>query len=311
MLSHDPESVLPEMLVQAIGSIFPKRRIHSFRTLKGGKTNTNVLFKVEGYDDSFVLRRHLRGSESCRKEATILRWLRNAVPVPELIDADITGRRFGTTYLLYRYIPGETFREVRGAGDTQDIEDAAYTIGSCLSRLGSLDLSGLAGDGPLPHFRLGLDDLDSAVLHERLGVSDMRLLEQMHSEWLHVLREIANAESLTHGDFNHRNVILKKTAGNWEVAGILDWERAGIGCSLSDAARFMCYERPDSKYWERAFVAGLSTGIADLPANWSDLSCVLNTMSAARSLSVRSTKEQFVPELKMIVHYGVRGGRFG
>ena len=65
-----------------------------------------------------------------------------------------------------------------------------------------------------------------------------------------VLQDLGNDGSLTHGDFNHRNIVLRNPEGIWEIAAILDWELAGTGSFLWDAARFMCYEKPDSEWWE-------------------------------------------------------------
>src|ERR1700733_10871264 len=78
-----------------------------------------------------------------------------------------------------------------------------------------------------------------------------------------------------------------------------------------DAARFMCYERPDSKWWEEAFVGGLRTSGASIPNNWSESSLTLNTLSAARSLANPCIQKRFIQELKMLVRGGLRGKRIG
>ena len=83
--------------------------------------------------DLFVLRYHLRGVEICRKEVALLQALHAVLPVPELINADISGDENGTTYLLYRYVHGPTFREIRQRGSSRDMADAARAIGRSMS----------------------------------------------------------------------------------------------------------------------------------------------------------------------------------
>ena len=103
----------------------------------------------------------------------------------------------------------------------------------------------------------------------------------------------------------------QKNSKNLEVSGILDWELATTGCSLLDPARFLCYERPDSKWWETAFLEGLRAFSTMLPDNCADLFRTLNTLSAAGSLAKHSTEERFIPELTELVHAGLRGKRIG
>ena len=303
--------MLPECISQIISGVFPKRRLLSLRILEGGKTNSNVLIQIENCDDLFVLRRHLRGMEACRKEVFLLQALQHVLPVPELIDADITGEKSGTMYLLYRYVPGQTFREIRNSGSPRDMAEAASAIGRALSVLEDFKASSLGDSGLLQRFGIYKDDLDSPVLRERLGADDWLLLQELHAKWLPVVQNLSNDGSLIHGDFNHRNILLKNRTGSWEVAGVLDWELACTGSFLWDAARFMCYERPDSKWWEEAFVEGLRTSGASIPNNWSESSLTLNTLGAARSLANPFIQKRFIQELKMLVRGGLRGKRIG
>jgi aminoglycoside phosphotransferase (APT) family kinase protein len=296
---------------QIISNVFPNSHIRSLGILEGGKTNSNILVEIENCDDLFVLRHHLRGAEVCRKEVSLLQGLRDVLPVPELIAADVTGDKSGTTYLVYRYVPGHTFREIRDRGSARDMADAAGAIGRSLSVLGNFKASSLRDIGLLQRFGICKDDFHSPLLREHLGVNDWLLLEELHAEWSSVLQNLPNDGALIHGDFNHRNIVLKNPTGTWEVACVLDWELASSGSFLWDAARFICYERPDSEWWEDAFVDGLRTNSASIPDNWIDLCRTLNTLSAARSLANRSLQEQFIQELKVLVRSGLRGKRVG
>ena len=104
-----------------------------------------------------------------------------------------------------------------------------------------------------------------------------------------------------HGDFNNRNTIVKQDRGRWIVTSILDWERAFAGSPLWDAARFICYERPDRPCREPYFSNGYREGGGTLPEDWSELERVLNVVSAARSLGREDVPARFVAELRDLV----------
>ena len=290
---------------------FPARRIHSLEPLEGGATNKIFLVRLEGNDEMFVLRQFLRGVEACRKEVRLLQVLRALLPVPELIEADITGNEAGVPYLVYRFVPGITFRQVRANGSPQDMADAAHAIGHCLEELQRCNLP-VPGTHELErrHVFTG-NDLNCLALQERLETGDLLLLQELFVKWSPLLHALSKAESLVHGDFNHRNIVLDCRSGQWKVAGILDWELASIGSSLWDTTRFICYEKPDSAYWESHFVNAFQTSDIDIPHNWKALSCVINTLSAAESLANSSTQERFIPGLKRLIHSGLRGKRIG
>jgi Ser/Thr protein kinase RdoA (MazF antagonist) len=153
------------------------------------------------------------------------------------------------------------------------------------------------------------NDLNRPLLQERLGTEDLLLLQELFVKWSHVLRELVDAQFLVHGDFNHRNAVLDRKNGRWEVMGILDWELACVGSPLWDAARFICYEKADSLHWEPHFLEGFNAQGIGLPEEWDSLSCVINTISAAQGLASSRVQERFIPELRGLVHSGLRGKR--
>ena len=287
----------------------PNDRVHSLEVLEGGATNWNVLVRFERCDQLLVLRQHLRGTEVCRKEVHLLQVLQNVIPVRELVKSDVTGDEAGFPYLLYRFLPGQTFRQIRAHGSPRDMANAAHAIGRCLAALQRRDVSFFGTSGLDRRYKFNERNLNCPVLRERIGAEDLSLLQGTYLKWSQTFHELANADSLVHGDFNHRNIVLNKRSDHWEVAGILDWELASIGSSLWDAARFMCYEKPDSLHWESHFLRGFRATSTSFPDAWQELARVMNTLSAAGSLASESVQERFVPELKRLVHCGLRGQR--
>lgn len=96
------------------------------------------------------------------------------------------------------------------------------------------------------------------------------------------------------------------------MAGILDWELAGIGSYVWDTARFIGYEKPDFVHWESHFMDSFrAEGGGYFPDDWQALSRVMNTLSAVASLASGSVQERFVPELNKLVQAGLRDERIG
>ena len=290
----------------------PNDRVQSLEILEGGATNFNVLVRLKAGDELLILRQYLRGAAPCRQEILLLQALQDLIPVPRLVKSEVTGGDCGIPYLIYRFLPGLTFRQIRASGSRLDMANAARAIGRCLGVLQNQDIP-LSVAGHLnQRFQLTAHQLAGPILRERIGRADLSLLHEMFDKWSPVLQRLCDERSLVHGDFNHRNVVLDQKEGHWEVTGILDWELAGIGSSLWDAARFMCYQKPDSVHWESHFVDGFRTkGGKSLPDDWEVLSRVMNTLSAAVSLSSDSAQQCFLPELRSLIHAGLRGERIG
>jgi aminoglycoside phosphotransferase (APT) family kinase protein len=301
-----------ELERRIVAHALPKYRLHSLEIMQGGATNSNVLIQLEECHELFVLRTHLRGAELCKKEVHLFQALQDLVPAPELVKSDTAGDEVGSPYLIYRFLPGITFREIRAGGSPRDMADAAHSIGRILGALRNHDIS-LFSDCELDRrFNFTEPDVDGVLLRRYIDEADLLLLRGLFMDWSQVLNALAHEESLVHGDFNHRNIVLSRDSGHWRVTGVLDWELAGIGSSLWDAARFICYEKPDSPHWETHFMDGFDAESPGcIPDDWENLARVMNTISAAASLANGSVREQFVQELKRLVHCGLRGKRIG
>lgn len=293
--------------------VLPSYHVRSIEILEGGATNQNLVVRFEARNDVFVLRQYLRGFNPCEKEAQLLEVLQGLIPVPSLVASDCTGSETGGRYLIYRFLDGPTFRQVRANGSPQDMANAAHAIGHCLGVLRNCGIS-LVGACPLDRrFQLLEQQLAHPSMKECVGAADQVLLVQLFAKWSNVLHDLVNEESLLHGDFNHGNVLLHcEEDDRWQVAGILDWELAGIGSSLWDAARFTCYEKPDFVNWESHFISALHAERGGaFPDNWKMQSRMMNTLSAALSLTSGSVQERFVPELKSLIRSGLRGEKIG
>jgi hypothetical protein len=131
----ESENKLPASSQAVLRSALPKQGIRSIEMLKGGATNLNALIRLQNSDDTFVLRRYLHCRHVCEKEVYLLRFLQGVIPIPELVKADASGNEAGEPYILYRYLDGVTFRQIRAAGTGQNLATAAHALGVCLGQL--------------------------------------------------------------------------------------------------------------------------------------------------------------------------------
>jgi aminoglycoside phosphotransferase (APT) family kinase protein len=122
--------------------------LKSFELLNGGAINLSYLLRFDDTAAPVVLRIFVRDPAVCQKEIQLLRSVSKLLPVPELIYAAPNGEDDVGPFVLYRYVEGITFQELKSRGDLQDMAEAAYAIGTALARLQWLSLAGPVSAGP-------------------------------------------------------------------------------------------------------------------------------------------------------------------
>ncbi len=284
-----------QRLSEILKSALPNRALGSFELLEGGASNLNYRLRFDGGNDSAVLRIYTRDREACEKELAVWRLASRWVPVPEMLHANPEGSEHVGPFVIYRFVEGITFQELKRSGSLTDIAEAAFAIGAALARVHAVT----PGEAASPDPASGTTDeyLKSPLLEQRMGGWETDRLREFLSPWMPRIQALSGEQALVHGDFNNRNTILKRESGRWVVTAILDWELAFAGSHLWDAARFLCYEQPARPCREPYFSNGYCEGGGRLPEDWSDFSRVLSAVSAARSLSRPELPARFVPEL--------------
>jgi len=291
------ESLSIVRLTELLRPAFPGSTIKSFEQLQGGCSNVNLLIRFYPEASPVVLRIYVHHA-ACKKEIDLLTAARTVLPVPEIIYADETGKEGIGPYVLYSYIEGTTFQELKKSGSPEDISQAAFAMGETLSCLQNVPVPYALSSSPYA----AVDEfLHSPTLRTRLGARGIDELSNFLSVWRAELASLNKVNSLVHGDFNNRNTILRRKDGRWRVVGVLDWESAFSGSPLWDAARFICYEKKSRPCREPHFSDGFRAGGGKLPDRWDEFSRVVNAVSAAHGLSCVDLQAQFVPELCALI----------
>jgi aminoglycoside phosphotransferase (APT) family kinase protein len=153
----------------------------------------------------------------------------------------------------------------------------------------------LEGSDPMPRF------VDLCLAHanlQRRASAEMRAhLHQMVWRQAADYAALAAESCLVHGDFSRRNLLVRCVAGEWRVAGVLDWEFAISGTPLTDFGNFLRYEPWDHAVVEPHFSAGYREAGGELPEDWRRLLRLVDVIAICESLTNEGLPETAADEL--------------
>jgi aminoglycoside phosphotransferase (APT) family kinase protein len=248
------------------------------------------------------------------KEVAITARIAGTVPVANSLYFSATNPMTGHPYAILQWIDGQTFETVRSAHDRSTAASLGRSIGHSLAAIHSFtfdkrgffaaDLSvpdaidlGRSGllvylsrclvDGP-GGARLGAD-LTTAVLAfaQREG--------EMLDAWL-------GAPCLVHGDFNGANILVRpNTAGDPEVAAVLDWEFAFSGSPAFDFGNLL---RPPLGH-DPDFAATVADGYrkagGSLPTDWQHIARIADLFAWADIVSRPNVGPEVIADARHVV----------
>src|SRR5581483_7132623 len=229
-----PAAAAPVLPTDLIERALPGRSIAACERVSGGARNLVYRVALEGLADRFAVRLYRHDADAWRKEADLHRLVGARVPVPEIVFADAAG-------VVMRWIEGETYREIKARRDPAEIAQCARAMGAVLAHIGEFQFSaagiigpGLAiGPGPVEG-----PDAVPRMIEKFLAAPPTR--ERLDADgadrvcafaWARA-RQLAALDCecrLVHSDFGSPNIVLHRPHGEWEVAGVLDWEFAFSG----------------------------------------------------------------------------------
>ena len=308
--SPEPRRTLPaEVLDCILRTAFPRRRALHAEILTGGLRNANFKLTLDDAPGVVVLRIYEHDPSLCRKEIDLLRVLRGSVPVPEVLHFEPRGLNGLPPFTLARWIEGVSFHELKHSGDRAAIAQAACSAGETLAAIGRVrfEKPGWLGPGPavgaplldgrdpVPHF---IDlCLAQRLLQTRVPAEQRARVHDLTWRWAPRLGALDDDPRLVHGDFNRRNLLLRREPAGWQVAGVLDWEFAVSGSPLADLGSFLRYEKPHAPLAEPHFSEGYRSAGGRLPADWRPLARLLALAALCESLTHEDLPEPVIVEL--------------
>jgi fructokinase len=130
-----------------------------------------------------------------------------------------------------------------------------------------------------------------------MELRDRSRLRDFIWRWSGALAPVAGESSLVHSDFGSPNLLLRQVERRWTVAGVLDWEFAFSGPPLCDVGHMMRYERRAAPRIEPHFSDAFRDHGGALPANWRELSRVLDLTALCEFLTRLQLPQEIVPEI--------------
>ncbi len=211
--------------------------IRSLDLLAGGHVNTNYQVTART-GERYVLRIWTRGEDIFRQEINTLIRASGIVPVPKLRASAYTPEVFPYPYALLDWVTGEGLTAAL-AMDPEGAVAIGEAVAETLDRLGAIE----PPDSVEPPFR----EFIQACLFEhgaaaRLGEPLATKLWQVVGEHARLVDECAGPPRFVHGDFQGDNLLLRRDAGRWTIAAVLDWEWARRGSILSDLGSLLRIE---------------------------------------------------------------------
>ncbi|MGA9641359.1 MAG: phosphotransferase [Terriglobales bacterium] len=299
-------------LERLVRTAFPRAHVLDALPLNDGFRNAN--FKVQLSTDQFVVVRIYEHDPSlCQKEVDLIRLVGASVPVAEVLHAEPAGFEDFPPFAVMRLIEGISFRELKRAGDSDAIAEAAFSAGATLAAIGRFKFprAGWLGPGPTVGAPL-LEGADPTPRFVDLCLASAKLQPRMPAdlrERVHVLlwscaaelAELDKVASLVHGDFGKRNLLVRRDHGRWSVAAVLDWEFAIAACPLVDLGHFLRYEREARPLVEPHFSNGYFHAGGTLPPNWRRLAYLADMTALCESLTHEHLPDAVVTEFVELV----------
>ncbi|MEU3691857.1 phosphotransferase [Streptomyces narbonensis] len=308
----------------------PGASLYGVDPLPGGFTNDMSLLTARPAGargaERYVLRRYRRNSgrvprNTCAVEVAVLgRAAARTVPVTAVVAADPHGRATGRPTLLYRFMEGVPLSRVLADGPARgEARDLGRSVGVVLARIGRVRLprpgafgdSSLvpAPDGPAPLGDLpGFVDrcLATAAADGPLNGLDTAVLRALARRGPWALAAVAGERSLVHCDFNPKNLLVKRRAGRWEVAAVLDWELAFSGSPLFDVGNMLRFAHEYPPAFATGFIEGFRAGNGRLPGDWLRISRTLDLFAIADILTAPPDPAYFARTRAVLHRDGIR-----
>jgi len=248
----------------------------------GGLVNT--IYRVETRGETLTLRLFSRGQAACAIERALLTRLAGSIPVPELLRA-------GPSFVVTRWVEGMTLNEFRRASAPDALLALAGHLGALAARVASFDASGLEnGRTDSAAFIAGAcRQLERGPARERLGSGLADSLVALYAGF-----EIPAAETLAHGDFGGRNILISPEG---RIAAVIDWEDAFAGSPLWDVGSLFRYAGRFREPFRAHFEVGYREAGGILGENWWTAARLLDAARQIETIDSPAAQPEVVAEV--------------
>jgi len=221
--------------------------VSDLEVVHAADTSTVVLVTLTGPPHRVVLKLAAQGSKTrtdFERTAAVVGLARaGGVPAAAVLAVDTSGRAGPWQYLLQEYVAGLPWRRVRPLLDEEEADAAHREIARAVLAIqavhfdgfGELDRSARPAGAPLLS---ALRARAHRILRQRDKSAFLRLLSQHE----HLFVDDLRSATLCHDDLHRDNLVFARGQRGWQLAGVLDWDKAWAGTSESDIARMSLWD---------------------------------------------------------------------
>ncbi len=206
--------------------------------------------------------------DDARREAAVLRRVPSEVAAPRVLAV----HPGSTPALLLTWLEGETLSAALHHFDAPDARRVGARLGHALARIHAVPFEQAGFFGPDGQIAEPLGPVGPAYLDfTRACLDDPRLAARLDPTLRDRLRRALDthagrfatldAARLVHSDFNPKNLIVRRDARGWHLAGVIDWSYAHAGHPLADLGNLLRFEeRYPADFIEALLAAYLAAG---------------------------------------------------
>jgi aminoglycoside phosphotransferase (APT) family kinase protein len=162
-----------------------------------------------------------------------------SIPMPEVIAVDVSYQKYPWRYLIKTYLPGEEWNTILPQLDAQEREAAYRQMGNAIAELhtirfesfGEVDGEGAIGPGQTFH-----DALVARVHSTVRNREHQDILLNLLDANADLFTAVTQAR-LTHEDLHKFNILFRRENDDWQLATILDFDKALAGHHEIDLAK--------------------------------------------------------------------------
>jgi len=202
----------------------------------------------------------------------------------------------GVTFSVQEFVEGTGLNQLARASAGADAALAGQAVGRVLAAIGTMSFSasGFFDDNLAP---TGTPRADATILRyvqDRMiaGPDASALQPDIRSRFLAVLEaglltlpDLGAQTTLVDGDFNPKNILIRRDSGGWHVAAILDWEFAFSGTPLWDIANMLRHRDDYNPEFCSSLMEGFLANGGDLPHYWERAGRIIDSVNLAEFLA--------------------------
>lgn len=307
----------PSEIQDLITPAFPSKQVAHYELLTSGLANTNYKFWLQGQPGAYVLRLNTRDPAAALREQALMNFLAKHpqphIPFAPLLFAQPQPSPGQPAYSIWGFVEGHLLQTLFHSCSGAELCQIAEACGQVLAGLSAHRFAACGEFGPdleiITEYGAPSQFVPGFV-EEALwnGLAGQRLQPALRDAlWSLVRRERQRLEAidgdyrLVHADFKRSNLLMHDQSGRWQVAAILDWEFACAGPPLIDVGLFLRAGSGLPAGFAEAFAQGFRQAGGQLPADWLQLSRLLDLIAQLTFLNTPEERPQVFAENRTII----------